>query len=303
MSGVLPDGAQAGVLPDGAQTGAASSAIDEAVPRMSDGPGDPTLDSTTRAALVAYVQAIGDDEFLLGHRDSEWTGLGPILEEDIAFSSMAQDELGHALVWYKVLHQLGEPEPDAIAFLRDAPDWRNAVLVELPRGDYAHSLIRQYLVDLAEAVRYDALAQSPWAPMAEAATKLRQEEKYHLIHGRTFVERLGRSGGEGRVRLQAALDALFPYALGLWEAPAGEERLVAAGIVAASDALGDRWLGALAPFLIDAGLVLPAQRNGDGWRPTVAAVTGGRRGEHTAHLAELLVAMQGLYRSDPEAVW
>jgi ring-1,2-phenylacetyl-CoA epoxidase subunit PaaC len=292
-----------GVLPGGAQTGANLGVIGEAAAGTRGSLDEAALDPATRAALIAYVQAIGDDEFLLGHRDSEWTGLGPILEEDIAFSSMAQDELGHALVWYKVLHQLGAPEPDAIAFLRDAPDWRNAVLVELPRGDYAYSLVRQYLFDLTEAVRYDALAQSPWAPMAEAAVKLRQEEKYHLIHGRTLVERLGRAGGEGRARLQAALDALFPYALGLWESPAGEERLVAAGIVADSETLRDRWLGALAPFLIDVGLVVPAQRVGDGWRPTVAAVTGGRRGEHTAHLPELLLAMQGLYRSDPVAVW
>jgi len=262
-----------------------------------------TLDPAIQSALVAYLYAIADDEMLLGHRDSEWTGLGPILEEDIAFSSMAQDELGHALVWYHLLHRLGEPEPDAIAFLRDAPGWRNAHLVELPHGDYAFSLIRQYLFDLAEAVRYDALRQSPWPPMAEAATKLRQEEKYHLIHGRMYVERLGRGSADSRARLQGALVEVFPYAVGLWEPPAGEDGLVTAGIVPPSSALRDVWLDATVPFLITSMLEPPAERAGDGWRPTVAAVEGGRQGVHTEHLPPLLAAMQGLYRSDPKAVW
>jgi len=266
--------------------------------------GATTVDDETRAALRAYLYAMGDDEMLLGHRDSEWTGLGPILEEDIAFSSMAQDELGHAQVWYAVLHQhCGEPAPDAIAFLRDAPDWRNARLVELPRGDYAFSLMRQYLFDVAETIRYGALAASPWPPLAEAAAKLRQEEKYHILHGRAYVERLGRANPDSQGRLQRALDELFPFALGLFEPADGEAALVARGLVPPSSALRDGWLAAVVPFLQAAGLKPPAEPEGGGWRPTVPAVEGGRRGAHTEHLAPLLDAMQGLYRSDPEAVW
>jgi ring-1,2-phenylacetyl-CoA epoxidase subunit PaaC len=256
-----------------------------------------------RPALVAYLYALGDDEVLLGHRDSEWTGLGPILEEDIAFSSMAQDELGHALVWYSLLHRLGEPRPDDIGFRRDAVLWRNARLVEQPRGDYAVSLVRQYLFDLAEAVRYDALRTCPYTPVAEAATKLRQEEKYHLIHGRTYLERLATATADSRDRLQAALDTVFPFALGLWEAPEGEAHLVAAGLVPPSDELAQAWLGALAPFLTGLGLHLPAVRDGARWRATVAPVLGGRRGEHGRDLSQMLDAMQALYRTDPQAEW
>jgi ring-1,2-phenylacetyl-CoA epoxidase subunit PaaC len=261
------------------------------------------LDGPTRAALVAYLYAMGDDEMLLGHRDAEWTGLGPILEEDIAFSSMAQDELGHAQVWYEVLHGLGEPPPNEIAFLRDAPEWRNARLYEQPRGDYALSLVRQYLHDLAEAVRYDALRACPHGPVAEAAMKLRQEEKYHLIHGRTYVARLATATAESRERLQAALDTLFPLALGIWEAPEDEARLAAAGYVTPSAQLMQAWLGAVVPFLAEQGLRLAVAADGAGWRPTVAPVAGGRRGEHGPELAALLAAMQGMYRSDPAARW
>jgi ring-1,2-phenylacetyl-CoA epoxidase subunit PaaC len=261
------------------------------------------LDPTVRAPLVTYLYAMADDEMLQGHRDAEWTGLGPILEEDIAFSSMAQDELGHAQVWYRILESLGEPDPDHNAFLRDAPAWRNARLVELPRGDYAWSLVRRYLFDLAEAVRYDALRTSPVAAVSEAATKLRQEEKYHLIHGRTYLERLARATPDSRSRLQSALDRALPYALGLWEPPAGEAALVEAGIVASSESLRQRWLAALVPFLREIGLQPAVTADGDGWRPLVDPEVGGRRGQHGPELDELLSAMQGLYRSDPEATW
>lgn len=262
-----------------------------------------SLPEDLRAPMAAYVTAIADDEMLVGHRDSEWTGLGPILEEDIAFSSMAQDELGHALVLYRLLEPLGGPDPDAMAFLRDAPDWRNARLAELPRGDYATSLVRQYLYDLAEAVRYDALAQGGWPPLAEAATKLRQEEKYHLIHGRTFLRRLSGATRDSRGRLQDALDELWPYALGLWEPPEGEARLVEAGLLAPSAELSERWMAAVGPFLSDIGLHAGLAQADGRWEPTVAAETGGRRGRHGPELAALLAAMQGLYRSDPEATW
>ncbi len=253
-----------------------------------------TMGDETRAALRAYLFAIADDEMLIGHRLSEWTGLGPIMEEDIAFSSMAQDEMGHALVWYQLLGRLGEADPDRLAFLRDAPDWRHATLCELPRGDYAFSLVRQYLYDLAEALRYEALTGSSWAPLAESAVKLRQEEKYHLLHGKAYVERLGRSEGEAKDRLQAALDELYPYALGLWEAPEGEDALASEGIVPASGDLRAHWIELCRQRFGDAGLVLPTEAE---------AVAGGRRGQHGEHLEPLLSAMQGLFRSDPDAVW
>jgi ring-1,2-phenylacetyl-CoA epoxidase subunit PaaC len=216
---------------------------------------------------------------------------------------MAQDEIGHALVWYGVLDALGQPDPNEQAFLRAAPDWRNARLVELPRGDYAFSLMRQYLFDLAEAVRYDALSNCPFAPVAGAARKLRQEEKYHLIHGRTYLERLARATDDSRNRLQTALDAVFPFALGLWEPPEGEALLAAAGLVPTSASLADSWLLASVPFLQRIGLTPAAERAGDGWRATVPAESGGRRGVHDPELATLLAAMQGIFRSDPMAVW
>ncbi len=261
---------------------------------------DPALSSEVRAALVALLYALADDELIIGHRDTEWTGLGPILEEDIAFSSIAQDELGHALTFYRILESLGEGDPDTLAFGRPAEAFRNAVLLELPRGDYAFSLVRQFLYDVAEAVRLEALATSTFPPLAEAAVKMRPEERYHLMHGASYVQRLGRAGGEARERVQAALAAAWPGALALWEPIDGEARLEAAGIAPTAATLRARWLAQVATLLDGTGLHVPES---DDATPASDQHRGGRHGRHTPHHVQLLEAMQGVYRSDPAATW
>jgi ring-1,2-phenylacetyl-CoA epoxidase subunit PaaC len=253
--------------------------------------------------LRELVVALADDAYLLGHRDAEWTGLGPILEEDIAFSSMAQDEMGHALVWYSIAHELGGPDPDSMAYLRSAPDWRNAILFELPRGDYAFSLARQFLADTAQAIRYEALAQSSYKKIADAAAKLLQEQRYHLIHGRTTVSRLATGTSESRRRIQDALNELFGYALGIWEPTNGEVALVAAEVTPPSSLMGALWLATVCDVLTRTGLAVPADRVEDRWRATIDWVDGGRQGVHGPALDQILAAGQLLRRQDPDAVW
>ena len=125
---------------------------------------------------------LADDELILGQRDSEWTGHAPILEEDIAFSNIAQDELGHATIWYGLLSELTGEEPNELVFFRDFDDFRNVTLVELPNGDWAFSMLRQYLFDAFEMVRLSQLLESLYRPVAEAAAKIRMEELYHYRH-------------------------------------------------------------------------------------------------------------------------
>lgn len=249
------------------------------------------MEDTT--ALKTLLFQLADDELVIGHRDAAWTGHGPILEADIAFSSMAQDELGHAQVYYGLLHDLGETEPDRLAFLRAAADFRCAQLVELPNGDWAFSSVRQFLYDAAETVRLAALAGSSFAPLAQAARKFAGEEKYHLLHGRTWMQQLGQAGGESRVRLQAALDQAYPYALGLFEPTDAEAALAARGLKPPEAELQGHWEALTRPVLAEAGLT----------PPKAAPVYGGRRGQHTPHLAALLADMQLVFRSDPEASW
>jgi ring-1,2-phenylacetyl-CoA epoxidase subunit PaaC len=245
------------------------------------------------SALKTLLFRLADDEVIIGHRNAEWTGHGPILEADIAFSSMAQDELGHAQHYYSLLHGLGEANPDQLAFNRSAEEFRCAQLVELPKGDWAFSIVRQFLYDAAEAVRLAALSSSRYAPLAQAARKFAGEEKYHLMHGKTWVLELGRATDESRLRLQAALDQAFPFALGLFEATEIDAEIVAAGLQRPEAELQQEWLALIAPILTQAGLKLPEAR----------PVLGGRRGQHTEHLKGLLNDMQLVFQMDPEATW
>jgi len=247
-----------------------------------------------RAAVVDLLFRMADDELIIGHRNSEWTGHGPILEEDIAFSSMAQDEIGHAQVYYKMLHELGQADPDTLAFGRKARQFRCASMVCLPKGDWAFAVLRQFLYDSAESVRLAALCEGTLKPLADLARKLRGEEKYHLMHGRQWVLRLGSATGESRDRMQRALQELYAHALGLFEPTEADEPLAQSGICPRERELRTQWESAVAPALAAAELKVPDH---------AVPVHGGRVGRHAAELTELLKQMQLVYNIDPGAKW
>jgi ring-1,2-phenylacetyl-CoA epoxidase subunit PaaC len=246
----------------------------------------------TQPALSAYLLALADDELILGHRDSEWTGHAPILEEDIAFANLAQDEIGHAILWYGLLGDLEGGDPDHLVFFREPADYRNTQLVELPRGDWAFSMLRQYLFDLAEAQRLPLLSASSYLPLAQAAAKIHTEELYHLRHTQAWIERLAQGTEESRRRVQAALDLLWPFALQLFEPLPDEAELAAQQAVPPPGAVRHNWLQAVVPFLGAVGLAVP--------KAMEAAVTN--RATHTPHLADLLADMQIVARLEGPAV-
>jgi len=250
--------------------------------------------SEPKAALIQFLTAMADDELILGHRASEWTGHAPILEEDIAFSNIAQDEMGHALVWYSLAHELGADDPDRMAFFRNAEMFTNTTLVELPIGDWAFTIVRQYLFDVCEQVRYTALAQSSYKPIADVVAKLRSEENYHLMHSSSWVERLGDATEESHRRMQVALDAIWPYALGLFEPCASEDTLVADGVKVGESTLREQWFEKVKPTFEAATLAVPRSSQSE---------FGGRLGKHTTHLHELIDAMQNVARLEPDATW
>ena len=138
-------------------------------------------------SIKELLYKMADDLLILGHRNSEWTGLGPILEEDIAFSSMAQDKIGQAQALYQILNTLGEDEPDTIAFMREASQFHNSQFVELPNGDYDFSCVRHFLYDHADQIRYNMLAESSFEPLAKVARKIKGELKYHVFHADTWL--------------------------------------------------------------------------------------------------------------------
>jgi ring-1,2-phenylacetyl-CoA epoxidase subunit PaaC len=161
--------------------------------------------------------AIADDELVLGWRDSEWTGVAPFLEEDVAFSSIAQTEIGHARALYEVAAAELATTADELAFDRKPEEYRSAPLVELNlMHDWARSIARRILYEAADEIRVGALRESDSAELAGLAEKIDREEAYHRLHAEMWKQRL-RASEEGRGRFEPALDELWPYALGLLE--------------------------------------------------------------------------------------
>src|SRR4029078_553032 len=167
-----------------------------------------------RSGLDALLPSMADDEFVIGFSDSEWTGIAPILEEDVAMSSLAQDELGHAQPLYHLPAQPRDDgkDVDAIAYDRTPDEYRHARLLDHGRGDWAMTIARRYLYDTADAARLEAIAASSFTPLRELVDKIRREERYHVMHATAWFERLADRDGEPRNRLLAALDELAPDA-------------------------------------------------------------------------------------------
>lgn len=248
---------------------------------------------TTQTALLHQLLALADDEMILSHRNSEWIGHGPILEEDIAIGNIAQDELGHASVWYGLYGDITGADPDALVFLRDAPDFRNVQMVELPIGDWAFTMLRQYLFDAYEVVLLTSLQTSSYQPLAEAVAKIRNEEIYHYRHSSTWVKRLGLGTEESNGRMQNALAELWPYAQQLFIPLPDETVLIEAGIVGQTADLHPNWANIVIPHLTQAGLTIP-----ENITPFAHS-----RSQHTSHLTKLLSDMQIVARLDAAAKW
>lgn len=255
---------------------------------------------SSNAPLIELLTALADDELILGHRDSEWTGHAPILEEDIAFSNIAQDEVGHSLIWYHLLEALTGQTPDQAAFLRPARDFRCCRFVSYPKGDFAYTVVRQYLFDEAEQVRIAAFNESSYEPLRLAAAKILPEEAYHLLHTKGLVDRLGKATEESHRRMQAAVDAAFPQALGLFEDLSSEEHLVGSGVFPGHRELHRRWFARVVPVLKAATLYPPLDTAG---RILSDPDLGGRKGAHTPYLLEAVSDLQRVYTSEPGAAW
>ncbi len=238
---------------------------------------------------------MADDEFVIGFSDSEWTGIAPLLEEDVAMSSIAQDELGHAAALYGLLGDLTGTDPDVLAYDREPDEYRHCRLLDHGRGDWAMTIARRFLYDSSDVVRLEALVDGAWAPLAELVGKLLREERYHRLHAGTWLERLARSQGEPRERLLAALAELSEDAGTVFTPLDGEEALVDAGILAAPmTELEARWRGSIAPTFAALDLPMPSAAPADPDR--------GRR-DHGEPFRWLWGEFTSVRRSDPGATW
>ena len=263
-------------------------------------PARPAVAGSRRPAvdnpLFEYVLRLGDDRLVLGHRMSEWCGHGPILEEDIALSNIALDLVGHASALLALAGSIegkGRNE-DALAYFREGVEFRNALIVELPKGDFGFTIVRQFLFDAYSVLLLDALSRASDERLAAIAAKCLKETKYHLRHSSEWVVRLGDGTDESHTRVQSALDALWRYTGELFEHDAIDADVAANGIVVDHEALRVRWQAMVADVVQRATLTLPAD---------AAMRRGGRTGRHTEHLGHMLAEMQIVARSHPGATW
>ena len=257
-----------------------------------------TLEPAARSALAAYLLTIADDELILGHRHSEWTGFAPDIESDVALSSVAQEEIGHARLFFERVGELTGGDPDTLAYGRRPEAFRNAVLVERPNGDWGFTLVRMFLYDHADAVRLDALAAGTVKPLADLAKILLREEKYHRLFSEQWLRRLTQATPDSRRRIQEALTRAWPEAGAIFEPVPGQDALVDAGALAVPAGLQMRWRQTVAPLLQEMGLNIPNSTAGEGmgagWR---------RAGRHTEDLRTLLDEMTSVWSSEPGAKW
>lgn len=246
--------------------------------------------------LFTGLVRLGDNTLILGHRVSEWCGHSPILEEDIALSNVALDMIGQTQLW---LGLAGAVEghgrnADDLAFLRDAWDFQNLLLVERPNGDFGHTLMRQFLFDAWHQPMLKALEGSTDARIAEIAVKAGKEVAYHVERSADLVIRLGDGTDESHARMQAALNALWSYTGEMFIGDAIDARLAAAGVMPAPDSLRAAWDATLADVLKEATLKRPDSK---------FAHQGGKQGRHTEDMGHLLVSMQWLQRAYPGTRW
>ncbi|MEK7400731.1 MAG: 1,2-phenylacetyl-CoA epoxidase subunit PaaC [Gemmatimonadota bacterium] len=246
--------------------------------------------------VFEYLLRLADDRLVLGHRVSEWCGHAPILEEDIALANIALDLIGQANL---LLTAAGAAEgkgrdADALAFLRDELDYRNALIVELPKGDFGFTLTRQFLFSAHALVLTDALRSSKNTELGGLADKMHKESRYHVRHSGDWMLRIGDGTEESHQRAQAAVNELWRYTGELFMADDIERRLAAQGIAVDSSKLETPWRAQVDDVLKRAGLTVPSVA----WMQR-----GGRQGRHTEHLGHLLAEMQTLQRQHPGASW
>lgn len=251
--------------------------------------------STSREDGVVrpYALRLGDDRLVLGHRLSEWCGHGPILEEDIALANMALDLIGQANAFLGVAAG-ADATPDSLAYMREAVDFKNALIVELPKGDFGFTIVRQFLFSAFALLQMERLTSSSHTELAGIAAKAVKEGKYHVRHSGEWVLTLAGGTDESHARTQAALDDLWRYTGELFAADDLDRAAAAAGEGVDPSTLQTPWHAIVDPLLERAGLTIPAVK---------AMQAGGRAGRHTEHLGHMLAEMQIVARSYPGASW
>jgi ring-1,2-phenylacetyl-CoA epoxidase subunit PaaC len=256
---------------------------------------------------VDYLLHLADSALILGQRNAEWCGHGPILEEDIAMANIGLDLIGQARLLYQHVAALkgdGCTE-DKLAYFRNPEEFRNYVLLELPHNtafaptaaverDYAVTIARNFLYSTLMLLVWNGLQSSKDTQLAAIAAKSVKEVRYHLRHSTDWMLRLGDGTADSHTRMQAAVDHLMPYTQEFWSQSGMQADAIKAGVAVDMQTLKDRWQASVDAVLAEATLKTPS---------AVGHLTRGKDGVHSEHLSYLLAEMQSLARAHPEAVW
>ncbi|HLZ86393.1 MAG TPA: 1,2-phenylacetyl-CoA epoxidase subunit PaaC [Puia sp.] len=266
----------------------------------------------TTQHTIDYALHLADNALVLGHRNSEWTGHGPILEQDIALSNIALDLIGQARYFYQYAARLmnaaarpGEPEvtEDVLAYLRDSWDFRNCLLVEQANGDWGKTILRQFFFSAYQYYFYKELQRSRDGELSAIAEKALKEVTYHLRWSSEWVIRLGDGTEESHSRMRKALDELWMYTGELFQPADYERSLIPVGVAVDLAEIRPLWEERVREVLKEAKLVHPGSMRADGKATKEWMQGGGKQGRHTEQLGYLLAEMQFLQRAYPACEW
>lgn len=244
----------------------------------------------------AYTLHLADTALILGHRNSEWCGHGPILEQDIAISNISLDLIGQARNFYQYaagLKNNGSTE-DSFAYFRDANEFKNLLLVEQPKGDWAQTILRQFFFSAYQYGLYDKLKESKDQQLSAIASKALKEVSYHLRWSSEWVIRLGDGTEESNKRMANAIESLWSYTDEMFIKAFYETSLIAENIIPDSSLLKESWMKKVTEIFEEAALAVPQ---------TSLVHTGGKIGQHTDHLSTILEELQSVARAYPSGTW
>lgn len=258
-----------------------------------------------REALVELLYQLADDDLIYSYRGSEWLGLAPHIEEDVSFSSITQDTMGHAVAFYEMLEALGEGKADDLSHLREAKDFRNAVLLERPNGtghymedphyDWAYTVIRSYLYGIFKQVRLESLTRSTYVPLAQLACKMMPELHYHLLHWTVWLKQLSNSTDEAKERMIKALRRAWRDLGDMFSLGSKADVIVRFGLIEGEEWQKARWTERVKQTLEENRLPWLGKPVLEQWN--------GRAGQHTEDLIKALQTLAEVYRLDPAANW
>ncbi|WP_428908062.1 1,2-phenylacetyl-CoA epoxidase subunit PaaC [Niallia sp. Krafla_26] len=264
-----------------------------------------TLNPENKKAVIDLLYQLADDDFLYAYRNSEWLGLAPHIEEDVASSSISQDSMGHAAMFYRLLEELGEGDADALAHGRPWRERKNCILVERVNGpgnymenaqyDWAYAVVRNYLYTSAKKIKIQSLKQSSYQPLADVAVKVDMELHYHLLHWKTWFVQLLSSTVEAKERMNAAFEKVINDFADVFSFGNEGEQITAAGLMEEEAVLKQKWASVIGPVLESVGLSVPAHFS--------SGSLNGRNGEHSIELEEALAILAEVYNLNPVASW